>query len=249
MRLDKMLTNMQICTRSEAKQLARKGRITVNGNAVKNTNYKLTIENGKLIDTVMVDSKVISYTEFEYYMLNKPAGVVSATVDDNFKTVIDLISSTRKDLFPVGRLDKDTEGLLIITNDGQFAHNLLSPTKHVNKRYFATIEGEVKEEHIKQFKDGLDIYDKRAEGQELHLKPADLTILNTYVKDNVLYSDVYVTISEGKYHQVKRMFESINMSVEYLKRLQMASLILDETLELGDSRELSVEEVQLLEKV
>ena len=169
-------------------------------------------------------------------MLNKPSGVVSATTDSKDKTVLDLIDNKkRKDLFPVGRLDKDTEGLLLITNDGEMAHRLLSPKKHVDKVYYAKIEGVVTEEDQKAFAEGVSL------GSGEKAKPADLEIL---VSDEI--SEIRLTIQEGKFHQVKRMFESVNKKVIYLKRLSMGSLILDETLKLGEYRKLTEEEIRTL---
>jgi 16S rRNA pseudouridine516 synthase len=180
--------------------------------------------------------KKIAYEQFEYYMLNKPAGVVSATIDARDKTVIDLIEEkNRKDLFPVGRLDKDTEGLLLITNDGELAHQLLSPKKHVDKVYYAKVEGHVTDEDVELFQRGVDI------GEKEQTLPAKLVILQSGV-----ISEVHLTIQEGKFHQVKRMFEAVNKKVIYLKRLSMGTLQLDETLLPGEYRRLTEEELQRL---
>ena len=184
-------------------------------------------------------------------MLNKPAGVVSATVDNNDRTVIDLIDSERKkDLFPVGRLDKDTVGLLIITNDGKLAHSLLSPVKHIDKKYFARVEGIITEEHIKRFKEGLKLKDGTL------TKPAQLEIIKSgnegldnskleNEKSNNI-SDVEITICEGKYHQIKRMIACIGGKVIYLKRLSMGRLELDENLHEGEYRRLTEDEIKCL---
>ena len=167
-------------------------------------------------------------------MLHKPAGVVSATTDAKDKTVIDLITDKkRKDLFPVGRLDKDTEGLLLITNDGDMAHRLLAPKKHVDKVYYARIDGRVTEEDVLAFQEGISI------GQGEVAKPAKLEILKA---DEI--SEIHVTIQEGKFHQVKRMFHTIGKEVLYLKRLSMGSLVLDESLPLGAYRKLTREELE-----
>ncbi|MBE5957973.1 MAG: rRNA pseudouridine synthase [Lachnospiraceae bacterium] len=228
MRLDKFLVETHKATRSEAKQMAKKGLITLNGETVRKTDIKID-EN---TDIIAVNQEVINYKQFEYYMLNKPSGVVSATRDNIDKTVIDLISSPNKDLFPVGRLDKDTEGLLLITDDGNLAHELLSPKKHVDKKYYAKIEGIVTEETVNAFEKGVTI-----DGDYI-TKPAKLEIINS--SD---ISEVLVTIREGKFHQIKKMFLSQNMKVLYLKRLSMKNLILDSNLKSGCYRELTKEEI------
>ena len=169
-------------------------------------------------------------------MLHKPAGVISATTDAKDKTVIDLIESKkRKDLFPVGRLDKDTEGLLLITNDGELAHRLLSPKKHVDKVYFAKVKGVVTEEDQRIFAEGVSL------GKGEMAKPSRLEIL---VSDEI--SEIRLTIQEGKFHQVKRMFLSVGKEVIYLKRLSMGTLQLDENLALGEYRPLTEEELKQL---
>lgn len=172
-------------------------------------------------------------------MMNKPQGVISATEDKKDKTVIDLLDPLAQHFkpFPVGRLDKDTEGLLILTNDGQLTHQLLSPKKHVPKLYFAVIDGCVTEEDIRKFKEGVTLEDG------YFTKPGDLTILSS---GDV--SEIELTIMEGKFHQVKRMFEAVGKKVTYLKRMRMGSLQLDETLELGDYRPLTEEELEALQK-
>ena len=182
------------------------------------------------------EGQMVAYAEYEYYMLNKPAGVVSATEDKNDSTVLDLIDEKqRKDLFPVGRLDKDTEGLLLITNDGELAHQLLSPKKHVDKVYFARIDGKVTEEDVRRFAEGLEI------GEEKPTLPAHLEILK---REEI--SEIRLTIREGKFHQVKRMFHAVGKEVIYLKRLQMGSLVLDPRLALGEYRELTGQELEAL---
>ena len=167
------------------------------------------IEQGELTQKEFLDGRMISYVTMEYYMLNKPSGVLTATMDKNAKTVLDLMNVKRKDLFPVGRLDKDTEGLLLITNDGELAHNLLAPKKHVDKTYYARAAGRIREEAIKLFADGLHV-------------------------------------DEGKFHQIKRMFEAVGSEVLYLKRLRMGSLVLDETLKPGEYRTLTQKEIDEL---
>ena len=231
-RLDKYLADMGVGTRTEVKKLIRQGRVAIDENTVKSPEMKIDINKNQ----VFVDGKLLTYEEFEYYMLNKPAGYVSATTDLKDKTVLDLIhSKKRKDLFPVGRLDKDTEGLLIITNDGELAHRLLSPRKHVDKVYYARVEGVVSEEDIEAFKNGVDI------GENEITKPAVLEILKSEE-----ISEIYLTIQEGKFHQVKRMFEAVGKKVVYLKRLSMGTLKLDDNLKLGEYRLLTKEELERL---
>lgn len=232
MRLDKYLADMGVGTRTEVKKLIRQGQIAVNGTVVKLPEMKIDIENSK----VTCKGQSVAYETFEYYMLNKPAGVISATSDSKDKTVLDLIDTKkRKDLFPVGRLDKDTEGLLLITNDGDLAHRLLAPKKHVDKVYYARIDGIVTEEDKKAFTEGVSL------GNGEMAKPAELEIL---VSDEI--SEIRLTIQEGKFHQVKRMFESVDKKVIYLKRLSMGSLVLDESLKLGEYRKLTEEEIKAL---
>ena len=234
-RLDKYLADMGVGTRQEVKKQIRQGRVCVNDNVVKSADLKINEE----LDLVSVDGNVITYTTMEYYMLNKPGGVVSATEDAHDQTVVDLITDKkRKDLFPVGRLDKDTEGLLLITNDGALAHRLLSPKKHVDKIYYAKVEGRVTEETGQHFSRGVNI--GTAEVPEMTL-PARLEILKS---DDI--SEIRLTIQEGKYHQVKRMFASQGMKVIYLKRESMGPLVLDENLRPGDYRALNNQEIEWL---
>lgn len=231
-RLDKYLADMGIGTRSEVKNFIRRGMVTVDGKAATRPEQKIQPEQQK----VMVNGSQVCYVEFEYYMLNKPAGVVSAVTDTREKTVLDLLTGKkRKDLFPVGRLDKDTEGLLLITNDGELSHRLLSPSKHVDKTYFARIQGRATADDIQAFSEGIDI------GDEKPAMPAVLKILKT--GDT---SEVEVTLQEGRFHQVKRMFEAVGKKVIYLKRLSMGSVVLDETLPPGGYRELTKEELERL---
>lgn len=235
LRLDKYLADMGVGTRQEVKQKIRKGMVSVDGSIIKTPEAKID-PNGQV---VCVSGEQISYAAFEYYMLNKPAGVVSATEDKHTKTVIDCIKSKRrKDLFPVGRLDKDTEGLLLITNDGALAHRLLSPKKHVDKTYYAKVDGMVSEETVQNFLDGVNIGTDEAPEWTM---PARLEIIKAAEK-----SQIRLTIQEGKYHQVKRMFESQGMKVTYLKRESMGMLCLDESLAIGAYRELTKEELELL---
>ena len=233
LRLDKYLADMQVGTRTEVKQMIKKGLVTVNGSKAKKPEEKIDADSAE----VFVNGERIGYAEFEYWMLHKPAGVVSATEDRHDWTVIDLLTeSKRKDLFPVGRLDKDTEGLLLITNDGELAHELLSPKKHVDKTYYAKIDGVVTGEDVEKFKEGLDI------GEKNLTMPARLEIIGT----EETTSEIRVTIKEGKFHQVKRMFEAVGKKVTYLKRLSMGTLILDETLKTGEARLLTEEELHNL---
>lgn len=230
-RLDKYLADMGVGTRSEVKQYIRKGRVQLNNSVVKEADIKINTQN----DLVTFDGNQINYISTEYYMLNKPAGVVSATRDKFASTVVDLIESTNKDLFPVGRLDKDTEGLLLITNDGDLAHKLLSPRKKVPKVYFAKIKGLVSNQDVEIFKNGITL------GEDFTTLPAELEIL-----EEGDISLVQVTIHEGKFHQIKRMFEAVDKEVIYLKRLSMGPLVLDESLEVGEYRPLTQEEIDSL---
>ena len=234
MRLDKFLTELGVGTRSEVKKILKTGQVTVNGTPVKKPEEK--IDEAK--DVVAYQGKVLAYEQFEYYMFHKPAGCVTAVSDAQHKTVMDYMKDlTRKDLNPVGRLDIDTEGLLLITNDGMLSHELLSPTKHVPKTYFARIEGIVTDEDVNLFAEGVDIGEKKL------TKPADLKIL---VSDAV--SEIELTISEGKFHQVKRMFEAVGKKVLYLKRISMGSLVLDENLKPGEYRPLTEVEIDALRR-
>ena len=227
-RLDKYLADMSIGTRSEVKKLISKGSVTVNDIKIKKPETKIDTKK----DMVICQGTDVSYKEFEYYMLNKPQGVISATEDINQSTVLDLIDSRRKDLFPVGRLDKDTEGLLLITNDGQLCHSLLAPGKHVDKVYYARIDGIVTEKDVKAFEDGLDI------GDDKLALPGYLKILKS---DNI--SEIELTIHEGRFHQVKRMFKAVGKEVIYLKRLSMGNLTLDPDLKPGEYKELKKDEI------
>ena len=230
MRLDKYLTEMGIGSRSEVKQGIRKGFVKVNGMPAARPELKVTEE-----DEVTWKGTPVIFVEYEYIMLNKPAGVISATEDARERTVLDLIKNcSRKDLFPVGRLDKDTEGLLLLTNDGDMAHRLLSPKHHVSKIYYAKVDGVMTERDIRLFKEGLKVDDS------LTALPANLTILKTDENSSEIQLEIY----EGKFHQVKRMVHAVGKEVVYLKRLSMGSLLLDETLEPGAYRPLTSAEVE-----
>ena len=234
-RIDKILSNLGYGSRSELKKFCKNGLVRVNGKVINNPGVQVDVEN----DEIIFDGEKVTYKEFIYLMLNKPDGYISATFDKRDPIVLDLID--KEDLvfepFPVGRLDKDTEGLLVLTNDGQLAHRVLSPKKHVPKTYYAKIEGVVTEEDIKAFAEGVTLDD----GYET--MPAELVILKS---DEI--SEIELTIHEGKFHQVKRMFESVDKKVIYLKRLSMGKLKLDENLAHGEYRELTDEEVKMIEE-
>lgn len=249
LRLDKYLADAGRGTRSEVKLLIKYGRVRIGDRVVKKSEEK--VDTCK--DSVFVDGQPVRYSEFEYYMLNKPAGVVSAVTDKRDKTVVQLIDTEkRRDLFPVGRLDKDTEGLIIITNDGKLANAILSPNKHVEKTYYAIVRGNVTDDVILRFQEGLDIGDARI------TKPAGLKLVDSLISegavrdlDNEAGADdklchVEITITEGRFHQIKRMFEAVGMKVIYLRRLSMGGIVLDEALPCGSWRRLSEDEVELL---
>ena len=232
-RLDKYLADMSIGTRQEVKKYIRQGRVKINEDIIKKPEYKIQEDE----DKIAFDGAPVAYETFEYYMLNKPAGVISATEDKRDKTVLDLIKEKkRKDLFPVGRLDKDTEGLLLITNDGALAHRLLSPKKHVDKCYYAKISGGVTEEDVRVFKERINI---GTQEEPEWTMPAELKILE---KGTV--SRIRLTIREGKFHQVKRMFLAVGKEVVYLKRERMGALVLDEELAPGEYRKLTDSELK-----
>ena len=231
-RLDKYLADMGVGTRTETRRMVSKGQVRVNGAAVLKAEQK--VETGH--DEVSVNGVFVPYEEFEYYMLNKPAGIISASGDKREKTVVDLIESRRrKDLFPVGRLDRDTEGLLLITNDGALSHRLLSPRKHVDKVYYARVTGIVTADDVRRFEEGVDI------GDEKHTLPARLVIQSN--DESNMESEITLTIREGRFHQVKRMFQAVGKEVVYLKRIQMGSLVLDSTLRPGEYNKLDRKEV------
>ncbi|MFS0780501.1 pseudouridine synthase [Bacillus sp. 1P06AnD] len=231
MRIDKMLANSGFGSRKEVKKMLKSGAVKVDGIVVKDAKHHVD-PNGQ---TVTVQGIEVEYKEFIYLMMNKPPGILSATEDDRQETVVDILEEEDRlyEPFPVGRLDKDTEGLLLLTNDGKLAHQLLAPKKHVPKTYFAVIEGIVTEEDIEAFKNGVTLDDG------YHTKPGELQIISSGPE-----SEIALTITEGKFHQVKRMFEAVRKKVTYLKRMTMADLHLDETLELGEYRELTEEEVE-----
>jgi 16S rRNA pseudouridine516 synthase len=237
MRLDKFLADVGLGSRKEVKQLLKKGLITVNEQMVKDGKQQINEEQ----DQIAFADEVLVYQRYYYYLLNKPQGVISATEDNRDQTVIDLLKDEdyRADLFPVGRLDKDTEGLLLLTNDGQLAHRLLSPKKHVDKEYFAKVQGIVTEADVQRFAEGFSLLNgEQVKPSKLMIKAAD---------SGAGTSDIQLIIQEGKFHQVKRMFEAVDKKVVYLKRLRMGNLWLDEALALGDYRTLTEAELRLLE--
>ena len=228
-RLDKFLAQMNMGTRSEVKNAIRKGRVTVNGEICKNADVKID----EIADVVCFENTQICYEKYVYFMLNKPAGVVSATKDNHDKTVLDLLQGENlQDVFPVGRLDKDTEGLLLLTNDGELAHKLLSPRKHIPKTYFVRTKEVVTKDQLEMLERGVDI------GEDTLTLPAQAEM--------IAEKEIFLTIYEGKFHQVKRMLKAVGNEVVYLKRQKMGNLLLDETLKLGEYRKLTTEEIEIL---
>lgn len=234
-RIDKLLSNVGVGSRSEIKKYIKLNLVKVNDKIVKDSGLLVNPQS----DFITFNQKEVNYKEFIYIILNKPNGYLSATYDKKDKIVLDLIDKKylSYEPFPVGRLDKDTEGLLILTNDGQLSHRVLSPKKHIPKTYFASVDGKVKYEDIKIFEEGVVLDDG------YKTMPSILKILKS---DDI--SEIELTINEGKFHQVKRMFESVGKKVIYLKRISMGKLKLDENLKLGEYRELTEEEVKLLEE-
>lgn len=231
MRLDKFLTLSGTGSRRQVKDLLKKGLILVNGQVQKKPEFKVNPET----DTVIFQGKTLRYEPFVYFILNKPEGCITATEDKKEKTVLDYITKERhRNLFPVGRLDKDTEGLLLITDDGELAHQLLSPRRHVDKVYLAKLALPVKAEDIDAFEKGIDI------GEKNRTLPAKLQAL----PDN----QAEITIREGKFHQIKRMFEAVDNQVLKLKRLSMGELILEDTLLPGQFRQLTDKELLYVKK-
>ena len=226
MRLDKFLCDTAGLTRTEAKNAVKKGQIAVNGQVQKAADFKVK----ETTDTVTFQGRLLSYAAFHYYMLHKPAGVITATEDKKESTVMDILREEKvKNLFPVGRLDKDTEGLLLITDDGELAHNLLSPKKHVDKEYLVKVRDSISEEDCRKLSEGVDI------GDEKPTAPAKV--------ERVAEKEILLTIREGRFHQVKRMLQAVGNEVVYLKRLSMGSLRLPKDLEKGAYRPLSEEEI------
>ena len=229
LRLDKFLANAGIGSRSDVKGFIKSGKIKVDGICVKKADIKIDTEKS----TVLYNDKKIDYEEFVYFMLNKPQGVVSATFDKFDKTVVDIIEEAKHmEIFPVGRLDKDTEGLLILTNDGELAHNLLSPKKHIPKTYYARLDGAVTDEMKKRLCEGIEL--------------EDFTTMPAKIAETDADDAVEITIMEGKFHQVKRMFKAVGLNVLYLKRIAMGDLDLDSNLDCGKYRRLTEKEINIL---
>ncbi len=233
-RLDKVLANLGYGTRKELKKIVRNGIVEVNGVVAKDSGMQVDPEKDKIV----INGEEIYYRKFIYLMMNKPDGVISATYDNRDETVIDLLEVEHQvfEPFPVGRLDKDTVGLLLLTNDGELNHRLIAPKWKVDKVYFAKIDKEVTESDIKAFQKGITLDDGYV------CKEAKLEIQSASEEG----SDVLVTIQEGKFHQVKRMFEAVGKKVVYLKRIEFGTLKLDEDLEEGEYRELTEEEIAIL---
>lgn len=232
-RLDKYLADAGAGTRSQVKSLVKAGRVNVNG--IQAHDYGMKIDAGTA--EVLLDGKPILRQGPLYILMNKPAGVISSTEEMNDRTVVDLLpEGLRRGMFPVGRLDRDTEGLLLISNDGKLAHRLLSPKKHVEKRYLAVVDGSLDEASVEAFASGLDI------GDEKPALPAGLSVLDTCD----LKSTAIVTLTEGRYHEVKRLFKAIGRNVLYLKRISMGGLDLPDDLEPGQWRLLTTQELDTL---
>lgn len=233
MRIDKYLANMNIGSRKEVHKLIKDGVVTINGKVVKTPKEKVTEK-----DQVMVNNQEVTYQKYHYFLMNKPKGVLSATEDRSQRTVISLLrdEDRYKGIVPVGRLDKDTTGLLLLTNDGQLNHELLAPNKHVNKIYRADIAGVATEDTVKQFAKGMTL------GDGTKLKPAELKILAQDSKNDA--SKIEIKISEGKYHQIKRMFGAVGMKVVELERISMGNLSLPADLKRGQYKELSLNEIE-----
>ncbi|KNY26624.1 pseudouridine synthase [Pseudobacteroides cellulosolvens] len=232
-RLDKIVSNFGYGTRKEIKAMVKNGLIKVDGQVARDSGIHVD-PNSSVIE---INGEVLNYKEFIYLMLNKPQGVISATFDQRHKTVVELMPEEvlHYDLFPVGRLDIDTEGLLIMTNDGELAHEVLSPKKHVKKKYYALIDGNVTESDKDEFSKGITLDDG------YKTMPALLHIIRSGS-----ISEIELSIVEGKFHQVKRMFEALGKEVKFLKRIEMGGILLDESLKPGECRELTDEELTVL---
>ena len=235
MRLDKFISSTTILSRAEAKKIIKKG-ILINDKLIKSPDYKVD----EIIDQVILDGKRLVYQKYVYIMMNKPQDTISATEDAIEKTVVDILKEEDRihKVFPVGRLDKDTEGLMLLTNDGELAHRLITPKKDVVKKYYVEVSGELKEEHLSIVEAGVILEDG------YKCKPARLEILES--SENKSRANIYIT--EGKFHQVKRMMKSLETTVTYLKRISIGELILDGNLELGEYRYLTNEELDKLNK-
>ena len=229
-RIDKILSHIGAATRTECKKLVRNGAISVNGKRVISSSEKADPEK----DEITVYGEKIRWRRFVYFMMNKPDGVVSATEDNKYRTVVDLLSPDDAHFipFPVGRLDRDTVGLVVLTSDGDLAHRVISPKNHIPKTYIAKIDGEITNFHISEFEKGVTLDDGYV------CLPAKLKSLKDFVE---------ITIYEGKFHQIKRMFAAYGLTVTYLKRISIGGVTLDESLEEGEYRELTEEEIKNLE--
>ena len=229
-RIDKILATLNFGSRKQVHKLLKSKCVTVNGEVCTDSAMKIDIEQ----DVISVEGQEITLKKNIYIMMNKPQGVLSASRDKNAKTVLDLLPDElkRKGLFPAGRLDKDTEGLMIITDDGDFAHKMLSPNKKVYKKYFAKLDKPANNETVKAFEKGVTFMDGTV------CQPAKLEILQN--------NEIFVSICEGKFHQVKKMFLACGLEVQYLKRISIGQLTLDTNLQLGECRELSNSEKQLI---
>ncbi|RKM57449.1 rRNA pseudouridine synthase [Butyrivibrio sp. X503] len=243
LRLDKFLGDHNIGTRKQIKEYVKNGRCSVNGVPALKPDVHIDESN----DEISFDGKVLSYSKYHYYMLNKPVGVVSATTDKKQETVIDILKEENvKGLNPCGRLDIDTEGLLLLTDDGELIHRLLSPKKHVDKTYEVHIKYALSESDIKRLEEGVDIGDKNDDGSKKLTLPAKVCINEDIINDENDNPVILLTICEGRFHQVKRMLEAVGNEVMFLKRLSMGPLLLDPNLNPGEYRELTNEEKRAL---
>lgn len=238
MRLDKYLGNSGVGTRKEIKEFLKKRKIKVNDKIVIDGSIKIK----EYEDVIKFEDNIVEYKPFVYIMLNKPSGVISATEDKRHKTVIDILENNYKtyNIFPIGRLDIDTEGLLLLTNDGQLSHNLLSPNKHVDKKYYVELKTEITAEMIEKLENGIKLE------ENFITKNAKIEVIKDEKNIEKDLKKVFITITEGKFHQVKRMFKAVNNEVLYLKRVQMGNLKLDKKLSLGEYRELTENELRNL---
>ncbi len=235
-RLDKILASQGTLSRRDVKEIVKKGRITVNGVVAKKSDIKIDIDN----DTVTLDGEILSLKEHIYIMLNKPQGIVSASESDTDETVVDLVPDElyRKGLFPAGRLDKDTTGFVLITDDGDFAHKILSPKNHIFKTYLATLEHSLSQSDIQMLENGITLADGTT------LKEAKVEII-----EDSEHPLVQIMICEGKYHQVKRMFAAAGNKVIALHRSKMGNLELDKDLKAGECREITPQELKMLSEI
>lgn len=253
-RLDRYLSEASGESRNRTRQWLKKKRVKVNGQPVTDPGYKISLRT----DAVFLDGNRLTHSSHHYLMLYKPAGVISARSSDRDETVLDLVlgqdygdhvfhAAVYADVFPVGRLDKDTEGLLVMTDDGGLAHRLLSPGKHVEKCYFALLDGPVGEEEVRKFQEGLDIGDEKRTMPAV-IRPAGREETDRHRPDSVSGYGVCITLEEGRFHQVKRMAKAVGREVLYLKRISMGSLALDPSLKPGQCRPLTPEELQGLKE-